>query len=76
MTPKFLTALAILLPVTAVAASGIDANGDGMLTLDEVQAVLPDTTAESFSAMDANADGALDQDEVTAAEDAGLLPKT
>lgn len=76
MTPKFLPALAILLPVAGFAASGIDANGDGMLTLDEVQAVLPDTTAESFTAMDANADGALDQDEVTAAEDAGLLPKT
>lgn len=56
------------------AATEADANGDGLLTLDEVQAVMPEVTAESFSAMDLNADGALDAAEVEAAQDAGLMP--
>ena len=64
------------LAATAWASSDVDANGDGFLTLDEVQAIYPEITAESFSAMDANADGALDQTEVTAAQEAGLMPAT
>ncbi|WP_227269368.1 EF-hand domain-containing protein [Roseobacter weihaiensis] len=64
---------ALLLPVAAFAQSA-DANGDGVLTIDEVQVVLPDITAEAFSAMDTNADGALDAAEVQAAQDAGLIP--
>ncbi len=56
------------------AATAADANGDGVLTIDEVQAVMPDITAESFNAMDLNADGALDAAEVQAAQDAGLMP--
>lgn len=58
----------------AFAATEIDANGDGMLTVEEVQAAFPEITAENFSAMDVNADGALDADEVTAAREAGLMP--
>lgn len=64
---------ALLLPVAAFAQAA-DANGDGVLTIDEVQVVLPDITAEAFSAMDTNADGALDAAEVQAAQDAGLIP--
>lgn len=56
------------------AATAADANGDGVLTLDEVRAVMPEVTAESFSAMDLNADGALDAAEVEAAQEAGLMP--
>jgi hypothetical protein len=52
-----------------------DTNGDGVLTIDEVQAVYPDVSAEGFSAMDLNSDGALDAEEVTAAEEAGLMPQ-
>lgn len=55
-------------------AAAIDVNGDGVLTIDEVQAVYPDVTAEGFSAMDLNADGALDDSEVIAAEEAGVMP--
>nr|WP_257883704.1 hypothetical protein [Roseobacter insulae] len=51
-----------------------DANGDGVLTIDEVQAVYPDITAETFSTMDLNADGALDEAEVQSAQEAGLMP--
>lgn len=59
----------------ALAATEIDSNGDGMVTLDEIAAVYPEVTAESFSAMDVNSDGALDADEVAAAQDSGLLPQ-
>jgi Ca2+-binding EF-hand superfamily protein len=64
------------LAVPAFAATSLDTNGDGLLTLDEVQAVFPDITAEAFSAMDVNADGALDDNEVVAAQDAGMMPKS
>ncbi len=65
--------VATLFPVAALAAS-MDANGDGVVTIDEVQAMYPDISVESFSAMDVNADGALDADEVIAAQEAGMLP--
>lgn len=55
-------------------AAELDANGDGLLSVSEVQAVYPDVTAETFSAMDLNADGALDDSEVTAAQEAGVMP--
>ena len=62
-------------PALAMGAGAVevDANGDGLLTIGEVQAVFPSVTAESFSAMDANADGTLDDAEIKAAEEAGLL---
>ncbi len=75
-TLTFLSAIGLALPGLALAATELDANGDGLLTLDEVQAVMPETTAESFSAMDTNADGALDSDEVGMAQEAGLMPKS
>jgi hypothetical protein len=55
-------------------ASEVDANGDGLLSVTEVQAVYPEVTAEQFSAMDLNADGALDDAEVQAATEAGMIP--
>lgn len=64
------------LSAPAWAASNIDANGDGMMTLEEVQAVYPEITAETFAAMDADQSGALDEDEAAAAMDAGLMPKS
>lgn len=64
------------LAAPAFAATALDTNGDGFLTLDEVQAVYPEITADAFSAMDVNADGALDDSEVVAAQDSGLMPKS
>lgn len=66
------------LPAVAMgqAATEIDSNGDGILSVAEVQAVYPDVTNEQFSAMDLNADGALDDGEVQAAQEAGLMPAT
>ena len=58
----------------AMTAAEVDANGDGLLSVAEVQAVFPDVTAEQFSAMDLNADGGLDDAEVEAAQEAGLMP--
>lgn len=76
MTGRIVTlSLAAIVAAGALAAaSDVDANGDGLLTIDEVQAVMPDVTAETFTQMDLNADGALDAAEVQAAQDAGLMP--
>jgi len=64
------------LSAISFAAAQVDTNGDGILTLDEVNAAFPEIKAEEFSAMDVNADGVLDNGEVAAAQDAGLMPKT
>ena len=77
MKPRNLALLATVtlsVPAFAVAQGSADANGDGVLTIEEVQAVLPDLDADTFSAMDANGDGALDQAEIAVAQEAGLLP--
>ncbi|MGJ8618006.1 MAG: hypothetical protein ACSHWS_14285 [Sulfitobacter sp.] len=67
---------ALCLPAYAMGsgAAEVDANGDGLLSITEVQAVYPDVTAEQFSAMDLNADGSLDDAEVQAATEAGVMP--
>ena len=73
-----LTLLAVMAAPLALAqsASELDINGDGVLTIDEVQAGFPEVTTDAFTAMDLNADGALDADEVAAAQEAGLMPPT
>lgn len=73
---KTLPVTLLLLSTPAWATTQVDANADGVLTLDEVQAVFPELDASSFVAMDQNADGMLDADEVAAAQKAGLLPET
>ena len=67
---------ALCLPAFAMGqgATEMDANGDGMLSMAELQAVYPDMTADQFATVDTNADGSLDATEVAAATDAGLLP--
>ena len=69
-----LIAATLAVPGLAMAAE-IDANGDGLLTVAEVQAIYPDITAEQFAEMDTNADGSLEEAEVQAATEAGLMPK-
>lgn len=75
MTRTIATLAATLLAGTAFAATvaELDANGDGMVTVDELQMAYPDLTAETFTALDINADGALDDAELQAAVDAGTL---
>jgi len=74
-----LTAIAALaFPALAMgqSAAEMDVNGDGVLTIDEVQASFPEVTSDQFTVMDLNADGALDADEIAAAQQAGLMPAT
>jgi hypothetical protein len=75
-TTPLMAAAMIAIPAFAMAQTmaDIDANGDGVLTIDEVQVVFADVSTDGFSAMDLNADGALDADEVLSAQEAGLLP--
>ena len=68
------TTLMAAMAATSFAAAQVDTNGDGYLTLDEVNAAFPEIKAEEFSVMDVNADGVLDNSEVAAAQDAGLMP--
>lgn len=72
----FVAALTVPTFALAQVATDLDTNGDGVLTIDEVQASFPDVTSDVFTAMDLNADGALDADEVAAAQEAGLMPPT
>lgn len=54
-------------------AETMDADGDGLVTLSELQTAMPDMTEAEFAALDANADGALDAGELAAAQEAGLI---
>ncbi|WP_318527430.1 EF-hand domain-containing protein [Roseobacter sinensis] len=74
ITKTTVASIVLLSATAAFAQLAADANGDGVLTIDEVQAVYPDISAESFTTMDLNADGALDEAEVQAAQEAGLMP--
>ncbi|MCF6443577.1 EF-hand domain-containing protein [Nereida sp. MMG025] len=77
MTRFFMSAIAATLLATPVMAmTEIDTDGDGFLTLAEMQAAYPDMSEEMFTAIDTNGDGVVNAEEVSAAEDASLLPKT
>lgn len=76
MTKYIAYALGMSALATAAFAdmSSVDANADGMVSMEEAQAAYPEMTAEQFSEIDSNGDGAIDDSEMTAAIDAGLLP--
>ncbi|KIN61306.1 hypothetical protein Z945_2297 [Sulfitobacter noctilucae] len=74
MTAVAITTLCLPAYAMGAGAAEVDANGDGILSVAEVQAVYPDMTTDQFSAMDLNADGSLDDGEVQAAQEAGLMP--
>ena len=63
-----------LTATAAVAQNAADTDGDGMLSLEEAQAAMPDMAEETFLTLDGNADGLLDAEEVAAAQEAGLIP--
>ncbi|MFT7058461.1 MAG: hypothetical protein ACJASV_000962 [Pseudorhodobacter sp.] len=50
-----------------------DTDGNGLLSMEEMQVVLPNLTEELFAAMDTNVDGQIDQLELDAAVAANLL---
>ncbi|RFP89413.1 EF-hand domain-containing protein [Rhodobacteraceae bacterium 63075] len=71
-----IAALAVVMtPALAIGegAMEVDADGNGVLSFDEVRAVWPDITPEVFAVMDSDADGVLTDEEVEAAQDAGML---
>jgi len=71
-----LTTAAVTLALTAPtwAQSAMDTDGDGNVSMEELQVVYPDVTAEVFAAIDGDADGVLSDAEIQAAVDAGILP--
>lgn len=69
------TIIALTVAASAVTAqSEIDADGDGLLSYNELLAAYPAMTEENFVAIDTNSDGAVDADEMKMATDSGLLP--
>lgn len=44
----------------------VDANGDGMLSMEEVKTLLPDVSDDQLTIADANGDGMLDEAEYQA----------
>lgn len=64
-------AFALLMPAVALA---MDADGDGMVSMEEFQAAMPDAAEGTFEAADTDGDGMLTEDEVAAAKESGLIP--
>lgn len=65
-----------LIPAGAALAQGVadlDSDGDGVLSLAELQAAYPVLTEDGFASIDANADGVVDDAELTAAVEGGAL---
>ena len=64
---------ALVVPAFAQDAA-IDINGDGMYSLPELQAVMPEMSEDDFVVLDTSGDGVLDADEIAAGVTAGMLP--
>lgn len=60
-------------PALAQEISDLDADGDGLVTYEEMVAVAPTATQESYAAIDTNTDGLVDEAELAAAVEAGLI---
>ena len=73
-----LATCSVALPVWAMgeAVNQTDTNGDGVLSVEEVQTAWPDITLDTFSEIDINSDGLLDEAEVKSAIESKLLPIT
>ncbi|MCC1492687.1 hypothetical protein [Cognatishimia sp. F0-27] len=61
-------------PAIAMAQTALDGDGDGMVTLEELQAVHPDVTSDAFMQADTDGDAMLSAEELAAAQDAGVIP--
>ena len=69
-------ALAASLMAPLYAAPGAyDADGDGIVTITEIQSTLPTMSEGTFAVIDVSGDGVLTDDEVANATIAGLLPR-
>lgn len=77
MTAKMLklaAAAGLLGASAAYAATEIDTDGDGMISFEEMLAVMPSITEETFLSVDDNGDGMVDETELAAAQEAGVIP--
>jgi Ca2+-binding EF-hand superfamily protein len=74
---RLIAASLITLPMAALAADymAADTNQDGMLSYEEVQAILPEVTTDTFMAVDADGDGLINADELAVAQTEGLMPE-
>ncbi|NKX45800.1 hypothetical protein [Roseicyclus persicicus] len=54
-------------------AETLDTDGDGLISLAEIQVAMPGMTEAEFLALDSTGDGLLDADELAAAAEAGLI---
>jgi hypothetical protein len=73
MTRLALTLAAILSATALSAQEAVDGNGDGVFTLEELQATWPALTAETFHDVDVDGNGTVDADELQAAVEQGLI---
>lgn len=55
----------------AVDFTTADSDGDGMISMEELKAAMPDVTDEAATAADADGDGSLNADEYTTLANAG-----
>jgi hypothetical protein len=74
---RLIAAGLVTLPMAAFAADymAADANQDGMLSLEEVQTILPEVTTDTFMAVDTDGDGLVNADELAVAQTEGLMPE-
>ncbi len=78
MTRKMKTITLIAAALTAapaLAMTELDANGDGVLTINELQAVYPEMTEDQFLQADGDADGLITEEELATARETGLIPE-
>lgn len=74
MKPRILALTTFLtLPLTAFAQGSADADGDGIVTLAELQAVYPDFSVEDFALADTDDDEMLSEDEMAVAVESGII---
>ena len=71
---KIALALVLLGSTAGFAEGTLDADGDGLVTFAEVQAMYPDASEEDFVEADNDGSGALDEDEMAIAIESGLVP--
>lgn len=64
----------LLLGAAATPRTGIDLDGDGRYSLDELRSHYPALSAEAFAQIDTNGDGVVSPGEFRAGQDDGLLP--
>ena len=66
-------ALALTVPALAYAMDA-DTDGDGMVSMEEFQAAMPEAPTGTFEQLDSDADGMLSEEEIAAGQEAGILP--